>query len=243
MNILRHIIGEGNIASIPMQSLSDRFSMGFLYGKRLNAVGDQQHADIGTSSLFKQLTGGDAVQCEMKGKQAFSFTYNGGMIFACNDLPSFTDDKGGHVFERMCIIPCNNIIPPERRKGNMTELLIKEKSAIVNWAIDGLHRLIENGYRFTECAEAAEANEAYRADVDTLYRYLSENYLITGNMADRILKTDFESDYNTWCTDKEVHSIGKRNIKSRMEKNGLSLSKVKGVRYYKGLSLLLNGSI
>jgi len=235
VNILRHIIGESNISSIPMQNLSDRFSMGFLYGKRLNAVGDQQHADIGTSSLFKQLTGGDAVQCEIKGKQAFSFTYSGGMIFACNDLPSFTDDKGGHIFERMCIVPCNNIIPPEQRKGNMTELLIKEKSAIVNWAIDGLHRLIDNDYRFTECAEAAETNERYRSDVDSLHRYLTDNYFITGEDCDRILKTNFEADYSKWCSDNEINQIGKRNIKTRMEKNGIVIIKSNGERYYKGI--------
>lgn len=243
VNLLCSIIGKQNISSVPLQDLSERFSISYLYGKRLNAVGDQQYTDIGTSSVFKQLTGGDSLKCEAKGRQAISFTFRGGIIFACNDLPSFQDDKGGHIFERMCIVPCNNVIPEQQREGGILSRMETERTSVVNWALEGLHRLIDNNFIFTRCEECEEEKERYRSDIDTLHRYLSENYVLTGNAADRILKTDFEKDYSDWCIEQEVHSVGKRNIVKRMEKNGIEYGKVNGNRYYKGLAPLRSGSI
>jgi phage/plasmid-associated DNA primase len=143
----------------------------------------------------------------------------------------------------MCIVPCNNVIPQERREGDILDKMLTERSAVVNWALEGLHRLISNNFRFTACAECEEQKEEYRSEVDTLHRYLKENYQITGDANDRVLKTAFESDYGEWCVKQEVHSIGKRNIKTRMEKNGIRCGKVNGDWYYKGFVSLKSGSI
>ncbi|MGM9936133.1 MAG: phage/plasmid primase, P4 family, partial [Candidatus Ornithomonoglobus sp.] len=176
LGLLSDIVGVENTSSIELQKLSDekgnKFALGFLFGKRLNIVGDQQYVDIGTSSVFKQLTGGDTVNCEPKGQAAFSYRFRGGLVFACNDLPGFTDDKGGHIFERMCIIPCDNPIPEEKRIGDLLDLMLKEKAAIINWALLGLHRLIDNQYKFTESYSVYQTTEEYRDDIDTLHRYL-----------------------------------------------------------------------
>ena len=76
--------------------------------------------------MFKMLTGGDAIKVEPKGKQAFSYKYGGGLLFACNDLPAFSTDKGGYMFDRFCIIPCDNIIPAERRDRGLLDKLKRE---------------------------------------------------------------------------------------------------------------------
>ncbi|MFR1062307.1 MAG: DUF5906 domain-containing protein [Enterocloster sp.] len=77
-------------------------------------MGDQTGSEIKDSAIFKQLTGGDAVQVEQKNKQPYSYIYPGGIVIACNNLPGFADDKGSHIFERLCIVPCIN-----ERSGGM----------------------------------------------------------------------------------------------------------------------------
>lgn len=223
------------ISTVPLDKLGDRFHTSYLQGKRLNVIGDQQHTNITTSSIFKQLTGGDEIISECKGKQATSFKYQGGLVFCCNDLPCFTDDKGEHMFERMCIIPCMNVIPPPERQSNLLQLMLQEKSSIINWALDGLHRLIDNQFHFTECDASKNVLSEYRQNVDTLYRYLSEKCEITGNSSDRIKKTDFENDYIAWCNRNEYNAINKRHIKDRATKNGIICGKVDGHFYYKGV--------
>lgn len=235
-SLLADFFDDEFISSVPIDKLGERFYTSYLQGKRINIVGDQQNTDIMTSSIFKQLTGGDAVMSESKGRQATSFKYSGGLVFGCNDLPCFTDDKGGHMFERMCIIPCMNVIPPDARQGDLLQRMSKEKSAIINWALEGLHRLIDNRYHFTKCEASQNMLSEYRQNMDTLYRYISEKYEITGKSSDRVKKTDFESDYIAWCTRNEYNAISRRNIKDRAEKIGVLLVKVQGGRYYKGIA-------
>lgn len=243
LGLLADIVGMENTAAVELQKLSDersnKFAVGYLYGKRINIVGDQQYTDIRSSSIFKQLTGGDPVNCEPKGLPAFSFRYSGGLVFACNDLPGFTDDKGGHVFERMCIIPCMNTIPEEKRIGNILDLMREEKPAIINWALEGLRRLIHNGYKFTECDATKEALEEYREDIDSLHRYLKRYYVITGDPKDRIKKTAFDERYTQWCLRENVQALSKRNIKKRMLKNGVLCAKYNGEFYYKGVKEII----
>ncbi len=235
LNVLGYFLGIDNVANIPIQNMSDRFALGDLCGKRLDIVGDQRADDIADSSAFKQLTGGDSVKVEFKGKQSFNWYFTGGIVMACNTLPAFTDDKGGHIFERLNIIPCENVIPKEQRDGSLTHKLCKEADGILNWALEGLYRLRDNGFKFSYCKADENIIEEYRERLDTLYGFINENYEITLNSKDRVKKTDFEDPYLAWCSKNGVNALNKRNIKDRAARSGITLVKVHGNFYYKGL--------
>ena len=235
LRILRDFLGIDNIANIPIQNMSDRFALSDLCGKRLDIVGDQRSDDIADSSVFKQLTGGDAVKIEFKGKQSFSWDFTGGIVMACNTLPAFTDDKGGHIFERLNIIPCERVIPMEERDGAISQKLWKEADGILNWALEGLYRLRNNGFKFSRCKADEDVIDEYRGRLDTLYGFINDNFEITDDKTDRVKKTDFEDLYLKWCKDNELTPLNKRNIKERAAKSGIALVKVQGEYYYKGL--------
>lgn len=243
LKLISALVGDSNVSSVAMQEFSERFKPSFMFGKRLNIVGDQQYTDIGSSSMFKSLTGGDPIICEMKGKGAFSFIYSGVLLFACNELPSFTDDKGGHLFERLCIVPCSNTIPPEKRDPYIVDSMLKEKSAIVNWAIEGLDRLLNNGLKITSCKSGITELNEYRARTDTVYAYLFREYTITGNKNDRVLRSRFDTDYTNWCVSEGITPMKKRNIKERMAANGIVLKRTLGENYYTGLCPVRDGAI
>ncbi|MDE6182553.1 MAG: hypothetical protein K2F59_05055, partial [Eubacteriales bacterium] len=220
LRIITHLLGTENTVNIPIQDLSKQFSLSGLYGKRVCIVGDQQSNSITDSSVFKQITGGDSLDIEFKGKTKFSYTFNGGMLFACNNLPAFTDDKGGHIFDRLCIVPCVNVISKDKANNNLSEELLLEKDLIFAWALDGLRRLIKNDFKFTVCQASKDASEEFRKTIDTIYDFITENYKITDNKMDRVKKTEFEERYASWCRENERQPVSKRNIKERMEKIG-----------------------
>lgn len=235
LNIINELVGSEHISNIPMQKLSDRFSLGNIYGKRIISIGDQTAEDILDSSVYKQLTGGDYVNIELKGKQSFTFLFKGGILVACNNLPCFTDDKGGHIFERMIIVPCTNVIPANKRNKNLTNELLEEADGIFMWFLEGLHRLIDNNLTFSESNAIAKTVNEFRNNIDTLYHYISENYEITENKMDRIKKTEFEASYTTWCADNEYKAISKKNIKERAAKIGINPILWHGIQYYQFL--------
>lgn len=242
LNLIGELLGEDKIANIPIQHMNEasKFSLGSIVGKRLISIGDQTGSEIKDSAVFKQLTGGDPVKVEPKNKQPFYYVYPGGIAIACNNLPSFQDDKGGHIFERLCVVPCINTIEQERRDGEILGKMLKERSAVFNWFLEGLHRLIDNNYRITKSQACEEAMGEYRERLDTVYRYLSEFYIITGSRLDMVLKSDFDKAYVEWCNSNEFTHVSKQNIKDRMEANGCPCDKARfkekaGVMVYRNL--------
>lgn len=103
------------------------------------------------------------------------------------------------------------------------------------WFLEGLHRLIDNDFEFTESEAIDEAINEYRNNIDTLYHYISENCEITENKMDRIKKTEFEARYTAWCADNEYKAISKKNIKERAAKIGVIILKNCGQWYYQYL--------
>lgn len=242
LNLIGELLGPDKVANIPIQQMNEdsKFSMGNILGKRLISIGDQTSSNVKDSSVFKQLTGGDPVKVEPKNKQSFYITYTGGIVMACNNLPSFQDDKGGHVFERLCIVPCINTIAPERRDSSILDKMLLERDAIFNWFLEGFHRLKNHDFKLTRSEACKEAGKEYRERLDTIYRYLAEFYIITGNREDMVSKPAFDEAYTTWCQLNGFTPVSKQNIKVRMEANGCMVSKAnirdkRGVMVYRGL--------
>lgn len=236
LGLVSHLLGNEKTINIPLQHMNEesKFLLGSLLGKRLISIGDQQGSDIEDSSVFKQLTGGDEIKVEPKNKQPFSMRFDGGILIACNNLPNFKDDKGGHLFERLCIVPCINTIPPEKRDSMLLDKMLQEKNAIFNWFLQGLNRLMDNNFKLSISQTCVETKKEYRNRLDTICRYLDEFYEITENQMDMVLKTKFESDYIQWCKRMEIKNVNKQAIKERMEKNGIPIKKdSKGNRMYR----------
>lgn len=100
------------------------------------------------------------------------------------------------------------------------------------WFLEGLHRLIDNDFDFTQSEAIDEAINEYRNNIDTLYHYISENCEITENKMDRIKKTELEARYTAWCADNEYKAISKKNIKERAAKIGITLVRTNTNNYY-----------
>ena len=217
-------IGIDKVASIKLGELKadNRFILGSLPNCRLIACGDESNSNVTDSSTFKSLTGGDSVKIEPKGKQGFSYIYNGGFIIACNGLPCFTDDKGSHLFDRLLILPCEHHITEENRDADLDEKIRKEIPAIMVWFLEGLHRLIDNGFVFSKSEYSNFSKEEYRKTVDTVYRFVIENYEITGDRADRISKSDFDGCYSRWASAQDIsHPVEKKNLAARLKSYGI----------------------
>lgn len=241
LKMLTYLLDSDNICSTSIQDLSKPFGVGDIYGAKAILIDDQTSANIEDSSIFKSITGGGYVRCEIKGKQAFSYEFIGTLIFACNDLPYFKGDKGDHVFERMIIIPCDNVIPVDKRIGNIIDKFKSEADGIILWAIQGLHRLIGNGYKFTTGVVCDTALEEYRKLNDTLYNFIQENYIITNDKKDKVGKVDFEDKYFQWCEKNEKQALEKKNIPVRAKKHGVEFLKTDGYWFYRGIQLSNDG--
>lgn len=235
LKMLAKIIGVHNICSKSIQDLSNKFGAGALYGKKCVLIDDQKAANIEDGSTFKAITGDGVIEAELKGKDPFSITFNGGITFTCNEMPYIKDDKGTHMFERFLIIPCNNVIPLEKRDNRLFEKMEEEIEGVIMWALTGLKRLMSNNFVLTQSAVSQQANIQYRANNDSLFRYILEECIVTNNKKDKIHKPDFETRYAKFCGVNGITALNQTNIKERAEKNGIICNKSNGYFCYRGI--------
>ena len=172
--LLEKLVGGDNYCSITLQALEMRFGTASLFGKRVAGAADMGSASIRELEKFKSITGGDIIDFEFKGKDKFNARYNGLLIFCCNELPHFSGDRGDHVYERMILCKCENVIPVEKRDRHLLEKIYKEKEAIIYKGVMALKELLERGGSFTEPKEVQENRESYKTENDTVRQFLIE---------------------------------------------------------------------
>ena len=178
LELLSRLVGKANSTSIDLAELEERFGTFSLLHKRLAGSPDMSFAKVSEMKIFKKLVGGDDIGFEQKGKEKVIDKYKGVLLFCCNELPKFGGDKGDHVYERMIIINCRNIIPAEKRDCDLIKKMYAEREAIVFKAVRALKKFIANGKRFNipKCCEAE--TKKYKVGNDNALRFLEECTII-----------------------------------------------------------------
>lgn len=197
------IIGAKNCQTMDLGKLNDRFSTSQLYGKRLCGSGDMSFMKVQELSTLKNLTGGDDINAEFKGKDAFSFVYSGYLWFNTNELPAFGGDKGKHVYDRFNIVACNNIIPPERRDRKLLDKMLAEKEVIVSVALRYFADAVKRGYEFTESENMAMMRENYMSSNNSLITFVNECCIL--GSSHKIKRSKFRKFYLTWCKSENLY--------------------------------------
>ncbi len=227
-----NLLGRENCVSIDMKKINERFGAAQLYQKRLAGSGDMSTVEISEMAVIKNLTGGDSLFAEYKGKDGFSFRYDGLLWFNANALPHFRGDRGDHVYSRFVIINCNNIIPAEERDPNLLDKLMSEKDIIVSIAIDHLKEAIGRGYKFSESNEMVAARKEYSIENNSLLTFINdccECYTVEH----KTKRSEFNRVYKIWCNANSVLPERDREIgKQLKEFFEIEVQKNNGHYYY-----------
>lgn len=150
IKLICDLLGEINAASVSFSDLGERFQTGAIYGKRLVCDADMKVQRAKDNGLFMKITGGDPIQVEFKGMNTFTTVHRGYLLFASNALPKWGGNTTDAAYNRMLILECNNVIPPEKRDPHLSEKLFAERQAIVSVAFQALLGAVQRGYRFTQ---------------------------------------------------------------------------------------------
>lgn len=250
IRLLISFFGLDHVASIKLGDMKpdNNFILGTLPDCRVICCGDESNTSIQDSSIFKSLTGGDAVKVESKGRQGFSFEFRGGIVIACNGLPHFQDDRGNHLYDRILIIPCVHTVTEKEKDPELDEKLARELPGIFNWSLKGLERLTKNHFNFTLSKSSQVSKEEYRKETDSLYRFVTHLYDLTGNYSDTVSKTELEDFYYEWCAKQvkqegvKIFQVERKNIKVRLESYGITndlgnVGELHHISVYRGLKL------
>jgi len=147
--ILTKTLGKQNVSSIPLQVISNnRFALAELYGKMANVYPDLPAVALKDTGLFKSLVTGEMISGEYKFRGRFDFVPYAKLLFSCNKMPQTPDDTDA-FFRRWLIeaFPVQFLPDNPKTDPNLKEKLTtpEELSGILNWALQGLEGLLQQG--------------------------------------------------------------------------------------------------
>ena len=181
---------------------TNRFARADLEYKLLLVDDDMKTEALPQTNNIKTLvTLEDKIDIERKGQQSVQGTLY--VRFACfgNGSLHALYDKSNGFYRRQLLLTTKE--KPVGRVDDpfLIDKMRNEKEGILLWALEGLHRLIQNNYHFTISERtAANLKEAMEQGNNILGFLKSEGYFEIRQGA-KCKSTDFYKVYERWCLD------------------------------------------
>jgi putative DNA primase/helicase len=216
--LLKNFLGSENVSNVTLQELcGNRFASSQLYGKLANLCADLPHTAIASSGRFKMLAGGDTISAEFKHKPAFSFMNYAKMIFSANTIPQVSEDTLA-FFRRWIILVCNNVFLGENCDPKMLEKLTtqQELSGLLNYALQGLKRLLSNG-KFSINETVEELRNQYIRKSNPAKAFIEEKLEYVNDPKVYIEEAELYQKFILYCNSGNLPTMPKRSFTLNMQ--------------------------
>lgn len=241
LKLLEYLIGPKFCANLNLEELNKQDYLNRLLAKKLNTCAEISEISLNRLDNLKKLSGGDRIMSKALYDQPVSFTNTAALVFAGNHLPETKKlDRSNAFADRLFIIPFVNQIPKDQQDPTLFEKLLHEIDYIASWALDGLIRLINNNYVFTETDRVKEIMDVYKLQSNSIEHFIKHNCIQQPNS--KIFKEDLEKAYYAFCDENNVVASNKNELHKYIKSlHAISFKKVRiGVNTkngYEGLTL------
>ncbi len=217
LDTLIKFVGEQNKTGLSLQKITtgSDFTKLSLKDKWANIYDDLSSKDLSDGGAFKIATGGGWISGEEKFGEYQQFRSYAKQMFATNKVPPVKDNDDLAYFGRWIVFKFDNVpdkLDPFLRKKlwNDTEL-----SGILNWALEGLYRLLENG-RFSYNKSPEDIKLIMEASGSPLVAFSQE--VLTKENDHIITKDDMFKVYSGWCEKQKRPRLTKEKLGRQLAK-------------------------
>ena len=203
LDVVRELVGEGNFVTLTPQQLESSFSRSALENKKVLLIGDMNRRDSSNfiTAEIKKLSGGDMISAEKKYGDTYQFKPFVKVVVSSNFFPVSSNDPTFGAMRRIFLIPFQHQITDSEEDISLMDKLKEELPGILNVAMAGLHRLINNNYSFSY--------DGFKAFKETIAKELP----ITSFVSDMILPqpngfvkySEIQKACKEWCRKKEIN--------------------------------------
>lgn len=205
------LLGLENVSHVPLELFGQRFALTTTLHKLANVAADCGEIDKVAEGFLKSFTAGDRMMFDRKGKPPVEAFPTARLMLATNNRPRFSDRSGG-LWRRMILVPWRREVPENERIKGMDKpeywLASGELPAMLNWAIDGLARLREQG-GFTRSELVEEGINEYRIETNPARQFLLEHVKIGETW---MPCAELYAHYAEWCKANGYHKINENNF-------------------------------
>lgn len=210
-NMLIEMLGRSNCATLRVDEMNG-FKLSTMKGKIAN-IGTEISSSgkfIETHN-FKAAISGEPITIDEKYKSPRTYKLRAKHLFSVNDIPNIADFSNGFI-RRLLIIKFERIFNTSEQDPHLGHKLEKELPGILNWALEGLRRLLLNDGIFSEENSWALIREHY-VDTDPIMLFAEEKLEIGKHtLDDFIFNCDLYSAYTTWCVSSGIRPKSKAHF-------------------------------
>lgn len=201
---------ESNTAAVKLDKLTEnQFAKNSMYGSLANIAGEIDGKKIRKTADLKDITGGDEVEIEPKGRDSFFDSINSTLMFAANDPPIVGERDKQAIASRIVPIelPYTFVDAPEAtlEKERKPERELAERlespealSGFLSLALDGIARLEANQGDVSLPEPEHERLRKYERSADPM-REFGERCLENAE-GDYVVKADVTTIYKEYAT-------------------------------------------
>lgn len=176
---LQAILGKDHCSNLSLEEFdgNHRFAMARLYGKMINVSSEPRtDRDLQTTNL-KKMTGEDYIDAEEKNKQKrLNFMNIAKPFILGNKYPKVNDSTEAFWLRAITLKFISSFADPKKNIPTIWNTWINdpdEMSGILNWMIEGLHRILKNN-GFTKTKSSEETKIEFQKLSDTTGAFLNE---------------------------------------------------------------------
>lgn len=229
---VRGMIGEENTTNIELQRLAqDQHERSRLYGTVANIDDDLSAKSLGHGiGMFKKLVGNDMVQARQLYQEGFEFKATAKHIYAANEVPDVSSDVSADdeaFWRRWVLVEFPNHYPPSEADPDLQDKISEDayQQGILNWAIEGRHRLLQQGYFTGESFDAIDKRRRWQSWGDAVARFI-EKCVSYDEDAPRLTTSQAHRRFSAWCRAEGITmNLGQAAFTAKMKNERVGYSK------------------
>ncbi|WP_260336798.1 DNA primase family protein [Clostridium perfringens] len=236
------LLGKKNVSNIPWQEIGDKFKTAELLGKLANVFSDLPSKSIDDTGIFKVVTGEDYLMAEKKNKNPFKFRPFARLVFSCNELPKNYVDRTEGFYRRLIIVPFNRQIEKNKIDKALKYKFQREKEGILNWALEGLKRLYENNFEFSENELTDEVKKEYKRENNNVISFVEECCEIDSLFS--CSRIEIYESYKEFCGESGLKALSHIKFNKELECNfNVTRARNRKLRLWNGIRIKLDDLI
>lgn len=141
------------------------------FNKLINIGSEIGFVRDGSMDILKRMVSNEEVTVREMREKPFNVKWKPKLLFNANNMP--TAEITNAYERRLLIIPFNVTINNDEKDPLLASKIInKELSGVLNWAINGMRRIITNGYKFTKCEEIEVSTKKHIDETNNIITFL-----------------------------------------------------------------------
>lgn len=200
MQFIIKLIGEQNCCSVPPDKFCKSFAVSIIPGKAIvhSMEVSEEPLSPDNVTVLKKLTGSDTMDFEVKYESPRSFRPFAKVVPASNHCFQLKKYDSGIYHKRLKIVPFLHSVPIGDQDPDLVEHLFAERHAILKLLLPYCRDLLQNNFRFPDCAAADYLLlQSMQLSTDTIRDYLRNCCEPDPNSI--IPSSVLHEDYMAWC--------------------------------------------